>query len=72
MRSRILIGAEEIARYLSGYQENRKHVGVKKVRWLIKNRGLPAKQLGGHNAPYTISEDALLRWHDGYEKEPSS
>lgn len=73
MRSKMLVGADEIANYLNGYRKNRKWIGIKTVKRLIKSGSLPAKQLEQlPNRPYTITEDALLRWHDEYGKEQNA
>lgn len=77
MRSRILVGLQQIADYLNGYNRHgmtRKHVGIKTVRKLIREGGLPAKRIrppGAYtaNVPHSITEDALIEWHRNYEEK---
>lgn len=71
LKSRIIVGADAIADYLDGGREKpaRRFIGPKGVKRLIKIAGLPAKQIYKSNAPYTITEEALLEWHKNCEAE---
>lgn len=70
MNKKFLVGLQEIADWLNGERgDTRKWIGIKSIKALIKDGGLPAKRVRKVNGPWTITEDALIDWHRNYKED---
>ena len=78
----LLVGLSQIADWLNGREPGTgvgihgetpyRWIGVKGVRRLIREGGLPAKQIKPVFGPYTITVDAMIKWHQQYKGVPNA